>query len=300
VTAVLLGSADLVEHVVQHPLVRVGGVTLLSNHIVMQIIVAALLAALVPRALRPRGRDETGRLLPANLFGHAIEWVCLLIRKYIAEPALGAHTDRFITYLWTLFFFILFSNLLGMVPLDPWNGPLFGRHVIGGTATSNIWVTGTLAMCTFVLIVYEGLKAHGFGYLKHFFLVGPWWMAWLLGPLEILSLFVRTFALTVRLWANMVAGHLILAVLHVFTIGAAAWLGAGLLATIGGLVLIALLIGGSLFVHLLEVLLVAPLQAVIFTTLTAVFIGQAINIGQDAHAQTAEPPGAAALAAARH
>jgi F-type H+-transporting ATPase subunit a len=283
----ILGQHSPLEHVTQKPLKGFWtdnpftSFTYLSNHIVMQVICGLLLALLVPWALRRRAaQDAAGHHIQTGFLGNAIEWLCLWLRENVARPALGVHTDRFIPYLWTVFFFILFSNFLGMIPLDVVNHTLFGgKPVLGGTSTGNVWVTATLALCTLFMISFFGLKAAGVGFLKHFFSIGPFPLNIAFGFLEIVGLFARIFALTIRLFANMLAGHVLLAVLIGFmltmstTIANAAAFG----KVGGGLVMIIILVG-SLAVSAMELVLVVPLQALIFTLLTAVFIGQAVNV----------------------
>jgi F-type H+-transporting ATPase subunit a len=270
-------AADPVDHVVQHPLKTVeadlgfltpnGVVTVMSDHISMLILGGLLLMALLPPLVRRRrGGDAVGRLVPAGA-ANLVEMVCEFLRKQVAEPSLHEHTDRFIKFIWTVFFFILTVNLLGLLPIASVSG-LFGTH-IGGTATGNIWVTGTLALITLGMIVVNGLRLGGLQWLAHF-CPGPLWLAPLLVPLEIVGLFAKGFALAVRLFANMIAGHILLAVLigFILSMGASSWL-AGL-----GLAFLAV-IPGAIFVTLLEIF-VAMLQAFIFTFLTALFIGQAV------------------------
>jgi F-type H+-transporting ATPase subunit a len=284
-------AADPVDHVVQHPIATVEAdlgfltpnclVTVMSDHISMLILGGLLLMLLLPPLVRRRrGGDEVGRLVPAGP-ANLVEAVCQFLREQVAEPSLHEHTDRFIKFIWTVFFFVLTVNLLGLLPIAPISG-LFGAH-IGGTATGNIWVTGTLALITLGMIVVNGLRLGGLKWLAHF-CPGPLWLAPLLVPLEIVGLFAKGFALAVRLFANMIAGHILLAVLvgFILSAGASSWL-AGL-----GLAALAV-IPGSIFVTLLEVF-VAMLQAFIFTFLTALFIGQAVvfhhggHEGAEAHA----------------
>ena len=285
----ILAEMDPLTHVVQHPIVQFGedgfgGFTLLSNHIIMQIIAALVLILLFPRFVKMRaGDDEIGRLVPRG-WGNAIEGLCVALRTHVAQPALGPYTDRFIPYIWSAFFFVLTCNLLGMIPLADWTPFLGHGHVLGGTSTGNIWVTGTLACCTLVMIVVNGLRLHGLGYVKHFFM-GPPGLNAFIALLEIVGLFAKTFALAVRLFANMVAGHILLAVLIGFVSSAAAALGA--LGTVGIAIPVIL---GAVAINFLE-LFVAFLQAFIFTFLTAMFIGQAVNIQHD-HAEHRAPEAA--------
>lgn len=280
--AFMLAAADPISHVAQHTpeWAKLGSglwtFPLLSNHIVMQVLAAALVCWLIPRALQSRaGDDEIGRLVPRGL-GSAIEAVCVALRRHVIEPNLGPYASAFLPYLWSLFFFILTCNLLGLVPL----GELVGlfvdhQHLIGGTSTGNVYVTLALALLTLVMIIYNGFRYHGLAYLRHFFL-GPVYLAWFIAILEILGLAFKTMALCIRLFANMVAGHIVLAALLGFV--GAVWA----VSALGGVLVAVAVIAGSVLFNLLE-LLVAFLHAFIFTLLTAVFLGQAVNIEHAEH-----------------
>ncbi len=278
--SMLLASTSPLDHVVQHPWKQIGGgaLTLMSNHIFMQITAAVLLLLLIPRAVAgSRGRDEVGRLVPAGV-GNFFEGICQFLRKQVAEPAMGPHTDRFIAYIWTVFFFVLFCNLQGLIPFDSLFG-LFGVKVhVAGTATGNIWVTGTLAVCTMLMMVVNGIRLGGTAYLAHF-CPGPLWLAPLLVPVEIIGLVAKIFALAMRLFANMIAGHILLAVLVSFIGMAAGAIGSG-----GALAIAVPVVLGCVAINLLE-LFVAFLQAFIFTFLTALFIGQSVLVhhGHEGH-----------------
>jgi F-type H+-transporting ATPase subunit a len=271
VTSLLVAVGDSpLTHVVQHHVLGPQGFTVLSNHIIMQLIAAAIVCLIIPRALRQRaGDDEIGRLVPRG-FGNALEGMCAALRTHVAEPALGPYTDRFIPYVWSVFFFILTCNVLGLIPLAVWAKPLAG-HALGGTSTGNIWVTATLAGCSLFMIIGNGLRLHGTAYVKHFF-IGPFPVSILIAALEVIGLFAKTFALAMRLFANMVAGHVLLAVLLSFIGMAASGLG-----TAGALVISIPVVLFSVFINGLE-LFVAFLQAFIFTFLTTLFIGQAVVI----------------------
>jgi len=269
----VIASADPLEHVVEHRLWPVEGpITVLSDHVLMQMLAAVVLVLLIPRAVRWQRRGELLDRLTPRGFGNFIEAICQFLREQVARPALGEYTDRFVGYVWTVFFFILVCNLLGLLPLAPLTKWLFGlEHGIGGTPTGNIWVTGTLAVCTLIMIVVNGLRLAGWRYLAHF-CPGPLWLAPLLVPVELMGLLAKIFALAVRLFANMIAGHILLAVLLSFIASAGQALGAG-----GGLALAVPVVLGAVGVNLLEVF-VAFLQAFIFTFLTALFIGQAVAV----------------------
>jgi F-type H+-transporting ATPase subunit a len=279
-----LAADNPLSHVVQHPLIQKdvattlltpeGKLTLLSDQIAMMMVGGLLLALLVPMLVRKRrGRDEIGRLVPSG-FANAFEAICEYLRKEVAEPVLGEHADRFVKYIWSAFFFVLTVNLLGLLPIGA-VANVFHLH-LGGTATGNVWVTATMAILTMVLMVYNGLRYGGKHYLAHF-CPGPIWLAWLLVPLEIIGLLSKIFALTMRLFANMIAGHILLAVLMSFILGGFTALGSGL-----GFVVAVPVIVGSVAITFLEIL-VALLQAFIFTFLTALFIGMSVVFEHDEH-----------------
>jgi len=290
-------AVDSLQHVVQHRLVTIklpnsvlffDKFAVLSNQIIMQIIAAVLVCLIVPWAVRRRaGKTELSRLVPRGI-GCAVEGLCEALRTYVARPALGAYTDRFIPYIWSAFFFVLTCNLLGLIPLGDWTKPFVPGHALGGTSTGNIMVTAALAICTLGMIIVNGLRLHGMNYVKHFFM-GPVYLAPMIAVLEVIGLIAKTFALAMRLFANMVAGHILLAVLLTF-IGMA-WTALGV---VGGLAIAVPVVVGSVAINFLE-LFVAFLQAFIFTFLTAMFIGQAVNIHHEheheAHGEHAAPAG---------
>ncbi|UCD28742.1 MAG: F0F1 ATP synthase subunit A [Planctomycetota bacterium] len=246
-----------------------GRFTILSNHIIMMLLAAVLLIVFMPRLVRvPKEGDEIDQLTPRGS-QNVIEIICQFLRDYVAKPNLGEYTDRFVPYIWSVFFFILTCNVLGLLPLEPITKPIFG-HGIYGTATGNTWVTGTLAICTLLMIVVNGLRLNGFAYVKHFFM-GPFPLNILIAFLEVVGLVAKTFALALRLFINMCTGHILLAILVSF-VGMAAAVG----AMVGILVSVPVILG-SAAITLLE-LFVAFLQAFIFTFLSCVFIGQAVVI----------------------
>ena len=166
---------------------------------------------------------------------------------------------------------MLTVNVLGLLPI-PAVSKLFGPH-LGGTATGNIWVTATLAVVTMGMMVVNGLRLGGKAYVAHF-CPGPLWLAPLLVPVEIIGLIAKVFALAVRLFANMIAGHILLAVLLSFI------LSAGAASAALGLGIAVPVVLGSVAISLLE-LFVAFLQAFIFTFLTALFIGMSVVLHHD-------------------
>jgi F-type H+-transporting ATPase subunit a len=271
------------EHVVQHPLIQRpanlgpltpnGTITVFSDQIAMLALAGLLLIALVPMLVkRRRGRNGVDAMVPTGT-ANGLEAVCEYLRKEVAEPALHEHTDRFIKYIWSVFFFVLTVNILGLLPI-PVVSNLLGTH-LGGTATGNIWTTATLALVTMVMMVVNGIRLGGKAYLAHF-CPGPIWMAPLLVPVEIIGLIAKVFALAVRLFANMIAGHILLAVLLSFIMAA------GAKSTGLGLGVGLLVVSGSVAINFLE-LFVAFLQAFIFTFLTTLFIGMSVVLHPDDH-----------------
>jgi len=276
-------SESPLEHIVQHPLIErpaniglltpEGKITVFSDQIAMIALAGVLLIALVPIMVRRRrGKAGVDAMVPAGS-ANMLEAVCEYLRTEVAEPALHEHTDRFIKYIWSVFFFVLTVNILGLLPI-PVISNLFGTH-LGGTATGNIWMTATMAIITMVMMVVNGLRLGGKAYLAHF-CPGPLWMAILLVPVEIIGLIAKVFALAVRLFANMIAGHILLAVLLSFI------LAAGSMSSGLGLGVAALVVPGSVAINLLE-LFVAFLQAFIFTFLTTLFIGMSVVLHHDEH-----------------
>ncbi|HEV2688107.1 MAG TPA: F0F1 ATP synthase subunit A, partial [Bryobacteraceae bacterium] len=246
-----------------------GGFWIISNNVINLLISGGLMLLIFPRITRDY---RAGKHVPTgtrNMF----EAILVYVREEIARPILGDQTDRYIPFLWTLFFFILFNNLLGLIPIDVFTGwfmkPLH-RHPLGGTATANIWVTGALAIIAFFVWQVNGIRANGLAtYLKHFTGGAPLYMAPLMIPLEILGMFVKPFALAIRLFANMIAGHTVLAVLLMFTgmafsAGAAIGWGISIVVVLAGVAMMCL----ELFV--------AFLQTYIFVFLTTMFIGQLV------------------------
>lgn len=192
----------------------------------------------------------------------AIETIVVYLRDELIEPIMGHAGRPYLHYMLTLFFFILFCNLAGLIPGS-------------ATATGNVAVTGALSLCTLGLIIIGGVKAQGgiLKFLRHFIPLGPdsgMVMIMTLGPLlfvlEIAGLIVKCVALTIRLFANMIAGHIVslgfLALIFIL----------GTTSQAVGLAVAPVSVGMVVFVYLIE-LLVALLQAFIFTLLTAVFVG---------------------------
>ncbi len=230
-----------------------------SNQMFMVFLAMMLLLIFIPLASRSKGLVPRGA---KNL----IESICLFLREEMARPVLGADTDRYIGFVWTLFFFILSLNLLGMVPIEKFIRLMTGReNHFGGAATANIWITGTMAVVTFFMSHIAGVRKQGFWrYFVNLAPPVPWWIMPLVYFLEIISMLVRPFTLAVRLFANMIAGHIILAVI----------IGLILLFKNYGAAVAVLL--GNLALSFLE-LLVALIQAYIFTLLSTLYISFSVS-----------------------
>ncbi|MCB9838066.1 MAG: F0F1 ATP synthase subunit A [Phycisphaeraceae bacterium] len=282
------------NHVVDVP----GALGPLTLHTVTLIVAGALcMLAMFHAASRIRTGDESQgnkRYVTRGALAHMIEAICVYLRDEVVHPQLGKSTDRFIGFLWTLFFFILVNNVLGLLPLLDIQhiiGGLFlggDTHwaVVGGTATGNIAVTGALAVMCFIVIQINGLRSSGLkGWAAHFLGGAPAYLAPIMLPVEVLGMFIKPFALAVRLFANMVAGHTLMATILMFTgmgIGMLAdsrGLGVGLA---GGIPIALVSLVAACALMFLEIF-VAFLQAFIFMFLVTIFIAQLMHHHHDDH-----------------
>jgi F-type H+-transporting ATPase subunit a len=280
-----VANSSLDEPLIHLP--RLMGIDMsVTKHVMMLWVVALLLFVVVTLAVRRYLKQE--RLIPAG-FMNGLEAVVVFVRDEIVQPNVGTKwVSTWAPLLLTFAFFIFTANVIGLIPIFDVLGLLdhfvlhTGEHSLvkqvmhgGTTATANYNVTAALATITFGAIIVAGSKAHGV--VKHWMNLVPHGLAWpiyiLLIPIEIMGMFVRPFALTMRLAANMTGGHIaLLALLSLVFLfaeigGKAAGLGAGLVMTLP------LAIG----ISLLEVIVVL-VQAYVFTLLTAVFVGMAIHV----------------------
>lgn len=359
----LLASGDPLDHVLPHPLrdeaIMHWGVqwkdpiglltisphdTFFTNHLLMTLVAAALLLLMFPLLGRKYAAMTAGgpdKIIPKG-FTNLIEAMMQFIRNDVVRPVLDTKTDRFMPFLWTLFFYILACNLLGMIPLADIIAVISGGSVqhIGGTATGNIMITAGLAVCAFLMIHFSGAKEvyvdlvngtyghhhdhdeehamHGEGHsygLAHdsanpghhsqdkgkpaavAFVMAPVLYVWNFAPhvlmpekidgigavllviadffmwfmllgLEFIGALVKPFALAIRLFANMVAGHVVLASILALAIALKTTMQQ---STVGvGVVL------GCAALSCLE-LFVAFLQAYVFVFLTTLFIGASVS-----------------------
>lgn len=221
----------------------------ITKHVVFLWIGAIIVSAILILAARRYKKS----LIPHG-FSNLIEMLVVFVRDDIIGATIGKnYANKYLPYLGTVFFFILTCNLVGLIPY-------------GATATSNISVTASLAIISFSATQMAGIKKHGFfGYFKGLLPSGvPSFLIPIMFVVEILGLFTKPFALTIRLFANMTAGHVVILAL----IGLIFILKTPFIAPVS--------VAFALFIYLLE-LLVALIQAYIFTMLTSLFIGMAIH-----------------------
>lgn len=239
----------------QYPVSRSGFYDFSITKVVFTMLLTLLIMFLVFPSV---AKAYSKRTVPKGVQSF-FEPIILFIQNDVAKPNLGKHYQRFMPFLLTVFFFIWISNVLGLIPFFPGGGNVMG----------NIAVTMTLALFTFILININGTKT----YWGHIF--NPPGVSFpinlIMILIEFLSIFIKPFALMIRLFANIVAGHIIiLSLVGIIFIaahvgGTGAGFGASLVSS-----------AFMLFMNVLE-LFVAALQAYIFTTLSAVFIGQALE-----------------------
>ena len=246
------GDVPAAGHGAAHPGLGQGCLDLsLTKHTVMMFLAAALLVGSI---LIWSNRDKS-KLVPRGVGANMFEMLVVFVRDELAIKNIGKEEGpRYVPYLLTAFFFILFMNMLG---LFPWMA----------TATGNIAVTCALALMTFILTQVAGIRAAGFGgYLAHLTGGVAWWLWPIMIPVEILGLFTKPFALTMRLFANMLAGHIVIFFLLglIFMMGSAA---VGLVA-----------VPFAMAIYFLE-LFVSFVQAYVFTMLSALFIGMGVAMG---------------------
>ena len=218
----------------------------ITRHVVIMWVASILLIVLMLRAFRKPRTVPSGL---ANFF----EAIVLFLRDEVVLPIMGEDGKKYLPFLLTLFFFILFCNLLGLVPYS-------------ATATGNINVTAGLALCSFLVMLGAGIANNGlFGYFKSLIPSGvPPVLLIILIPVEIIGLLVKPFALCVRLFANMTGGHVaILVFLGLISILQSEWIAIGSVPFAAAIYMLEIFIG---FV-----------QAFVFTLLSTVFISMAAH-----------------------
>lgn len=294
-SSLTLAAADPVAHVINHKWFETEDGTWLWSSSQTNLVVSALIllvvGTLVAKAVST-GDESQGawRFVTKSRFAHMVEVICGYLRENTVRPLLHERTNRFMPFLWTLFFFILVNNLLGLIPLLDMHNVLMGqlspevvaehRAFIGGTATQSIYVTGALAIVAGIMINYAGVRELGVGgYLKHLTAESPFFVWPIIIPIEIMGTFIKPIALAIRLFANMTAGHILVAVLLGFA--AEGFLSVGENAILG--VFVGTLSSlGVIAIYFLE-LFVAFLQAFVFMFLTTVFISLLAHHGDHDH-----------------
>ena len=218
----------------------------ITKHLVMMWVASALLVllfALVFRRPRPVPRG----------ISNFLEAIVVFLRDEVILPAMGEAGKRYLPFLLTVFFFILFCNLLGLVPYS-------------ATATGNVSVTAALALIALTMIQISGIKEHGL--VSHFQNLVPHgiplWLMPIMIPVEIMGQFTKPFALCIRLFANMIAGHIVILSFL------------GLIFIFESILISPISVAFALFISLLEIF-IGFLQAYIFTMLTSLFMGMAIH-----------------------
>ncbi|MBN1397146.1 MAG: F0F1 ATP synthase subunit A [Bacteroidetes bacterium] len=238
------------------PPLQIGGLMIdisPTKHVFFLVLCAVILVIIAVTAVRAYRKN----MVPHG-FVNLFEILVLFIRDEVAVPNMGHGGIKYLPYLLTTFFYILVMNLIGLIPY-------------GATATSNVMVTAGLAIVAFFMIQISAIRSQG---LKHYLLHltgGVHWGLWIIMiPIEILGLFTKPFALCIRLFANMSAGHIVILSLL------------GLIFMFHSVLVAPASVAFALFVNMLE-LFVAVLQAYIFTMLTSVFMGFGIQTEQENH-----------------
>ena len=222
-------------------------ISITKNVVSLLISVAVLLIVFIGIANAYKKREGKA---PKGLQS-ILEPIILFVRDDIAKPQLGHRYKGFMPYLLTVFFFVWLNNLMGLIPFFPG----------GANLTGNIAVTMMLALCTFVLTTVNGNK----NYWGHIFTPHvPWWLYPLMIPVEIIGLFTKPIALMIRLFANITAGHILILSLI------------SLIFIIKSVLVAGVAIPFVLFISVIE-LVVGFIQAFIFTILSALFIGMAVE-----------------------
>src|SRR3954466_2003937 len=233
--------AEPVLHIAGHPIY-------FTNQALLMVIVAIASSLFLTLAVKPNRLVPTRGQSMAEL---SYEFVANMIHSATGEDGL-----KFFPFVFTLFIFVLCSNFFGMVP---------GSF----TVTSQIAVTLALACLVVGLVIVVGFMKHGIGFLKLFVPHAPWYLLILLVPIEVISFLTRPISLSVRLFANMLAGHTLLAVFGGFVVA---------LGTAGALAPLAIAPMLLIVAIMLLELLVSFLQAYVFAILTCIYLNEALHL----------------------
>jgi F-type H+-transporting ATPase subunit a len=232
---------------------------------VVQMVIALTILVLLMTSVARRYKKGDGITKAPSGFQNAVEPVIMFVRDEVAKPNLGHKYKKFMPFLLTVFFFILINNIFGLIPGS-------------ANVTGNIAFTAVLGVISLLVINFSGNK-HYWGHI--FNPPVPFGIKFIMVPVEILSIFTKTGSLIIRLFANMLAGHIIIICLIslIFIFSS--------ISKVAGIGFSPISVAFAAFIYVIEVL-VAFIQAFIFTNLTAVFIGQAVEEGhhhEDDHAQ---------------
>lgn len=252
---------DLFSHTIEHELFWLEApgdnkLLVFTNHTLLQLIVLGLLVLIFYNVARLAQKLDRPKGLLQNMFESVVLYVRdEMVNKFMPKQ----YAEKLLPLFLTFFTFILFCNLLGLIPIPG----------IGGTATGNVGVTGALASITFAVMIGGGMIAVGPGkFWKSLVPHGvPAWVSPLMFIIEVIGLVIKAFALTMRLFANMVAGHLV--ILSFF----------GLVLICQGYLMYIVAVPSvamCVFITLLEVL-VAFIQAYVFTFLSILFISMCVH-----------------------
>jgi F-type H+-transporting ATPase subunit a len=235
--------------------IHIGGwdISFTNSSLWMCIVVSAV-ALFVTFAVKP------GALVPSRT--QSLAELSYLFVADMVDSVAGAEGMKFFPFVFTLFMFVLFANIFGMIPFS-------------FTVTSHIIVTFALAALIFLIVLTVGFGRHGLHFFSLFVPNVPWIMLPLLIPIELISFLIRPMTLSVRLFANMLAGHTMLQIFAGFVIALAGAGGIWALLSPVPILLIAAIIA-------LE-LLVAFLQAYVFTILTCIYLNEAMRLHEDHH-----------------
>lgn len=264
-----------------------------SSHIGTLVLSGLLLMLFMPWAAKRIATGDarlgTDRYLPRGKFAHIVEVICVYLREEVVRPQLHGRTDRFMPFLWTIFFFIFINNMLGLIPIPQiiwlidWaiagKPAMYKEHAlfVGGTATGNIWVTGALALIAGVVFNLAAIKELGLkGFLAHMTGGAPPGINLIVFLIEFLGQFIiKPVALAVRLFANMTAGSLIIGTLLLFSNMAFEALNPAFAAPIS--------LAGILAAFALTLLkiFVGMLQAFVFMFLITIFISLMSHHGDE-------------------
>ncbi|GAB4521368.1 MAG: hypothetical protein Tsb0013_24650 [Phycisphaerales bacterium] len=286
-----LGADGPMGHTLDKELIGSGVMAFTMQTATLMLAFALLLLVMTSIAKRIQTGPESegnARYVTKGRLAQIIEVIVIAMRDMFIKPQLGDETNKFLPFLLSLFFFILFNNLIGLVPLldlqhlistvaggDPhW-------ALVGGTPTGRLGTNAALAVFVFVVWNGYGIVANGVGgWLHHFTGGAPWYIWPIMIPVEIIGAFVKPVALCIRLFANMTAGHVLLAAIILFApmamnpvtgLGYFAGLPIGVVSVVAGVL-----------IYFLEIF-VACLQAFVFMFLTTVFIAQMAHHDHDHH-----------------